>query len=61
MNHRLTALERAFDLARSGQFSDLKEIRRAIEREGYYGNQIEGPALKRQLTGLMNAARASPQ
>ena len=57
MDHRMTALERAFQLARSGEVSALSEIRRTLHREGYSGNQIEGPTLKRQLTGLIKAAR----
>ena len=57
-NHRMTALERAFQLARSGQVSGLSEIVEALKGEGYSVNQIEGPALRRQLTGLIDAARA---
>ena len=57
MDHRMTALERAFDLAGSGQVSEYSEIIRAIRREGYFANQITGPALKRQLTGLIKTAR----
>lgn len=53
----MTALERAFQLARSGEVSGLTEIRRALDREGYSGDQIEGPALKRQLAGLIKTAR----
>jgi hypothetical protein len=56
----MTALERAFQLARSGQVSGLSEIVKALSREGYSANQIEGPALRRQLTGLIEAARGCP-
>jgi hypothetical protein len=35
MDRRMTALERAFDLARSGQVSGLSEIVGALRREGY--------------------------
>jgi hypothetical protein len=28
-----------------------------LDREGYSANQIQGPLLKRQLTGLIKAAR----
>ena len=38
----MTALERAFQLARSGEVSGLSEIRKVLHHEGYYGNQIEG-------------------
>jgi hypothetical protein len=57
MDHRMTALERAFQLARSGEVSGLSEIVKALKGEGYSGNQIEGPALKRQLASLIKAAR----
>jgi hypothetical protein len=56
MDHRMTALERAFQLARSGEVSGLPEIRKALNREGYNGNQIEGPALTRQLADLIKTA-----
>jgi len=54
----MTALERAFQLARSGQVSGLSEIVEALGGEGYSANQIEGPSLRRQLTGLIDTARA---
>jgi hypothetical protein len=57
MDHRTTALERAFQLAKSGEVSGVPGIRKALEREGYFGSQIEGPLLKRQLVGLIKAAR----
>jgi hypothetical protein len=56
--HAVTALERAFQLAKSGQVSGLTEIVKALRREGYSANQIEGPALKRQLAALIKTARA---
>jgi hypothetical protein len=56
MQHKMTALERAFQLARSGQVSGLSEIRRMLDREGYSGSQIEGPVLKRQLGTLIKTA-----
>lgn len=48
-----TALERAFDLARSGRFSSMTDIRTALAAEGYSTAQIDGPVLQRQLRGLM--------
>ena len=53
----MTAVERAFQLARSGRVAGLAEITTSLNREGYYANQIEGPVLKRQLTNLIKAAR----
>ena len=60
MQHRMTALERAFQLARSGEVSGLSEIVEALRREGYSRDQIGGPVLRRQLTSLMKTARQCP-
>ena len=60
MDHRMTALERAFQLAKSGQISGLSEIVVALRREGYSRDQIEGPVLRRQLTSLIKTARQHP-
>ena len=60
MDHRMTALERAFQLAKSGQISGLSEIVAALRREGYSRDQIEGPVLRRQLTSLIKTARQYP-
>jgi hypothetical protein len=57
MDQKLTALERAFQLARSGTVAGLSEIATSLNREGYHANQIEGPVLKRQLADLIKAAR----
>jgi len=58
MNHRMTALERAFDLARSGRVAGLGDIIASLRRDGYSSDQIEGPLLRRQLADLIKAARA---
>jgi len=57
MDHRMTALERAFQLARSGQVSTITEIVGSLRRDRYDTRQIEGPALRRQLMTLIRAAR----
>jgi hypothetical protein len=57
MDQRMTALERAFQLARSGRVTGLAEIVAALKRDGYSASQIEGPLLKRQLAYLIKAAR----
>jgi len=57
MDHTMTALERAFQLARSGRVSTITEISGSLRRERYDTRQIEGPALRRQLMKLMKAAR----
>ena len=51
MDHRMTTLQRAFQLAKSGR------VIGAIKAEGYSANQIEGPVLRRQLVDLIKVAR----
>ena len=53
----MTNLERAFVLARSGEFSCIDALVRCLYREGYDGRQINGPALKKQLRELISEAR----
>jgi hypothetical protein len=60
MHQRMTTMERAFHLARSGRFSRLDDVITSLNREGYSASQIQGPLLKRQLTGLIKAARPEP-
>jgi hypothetical protein len=57
MDQKMTALERAFQLARSGRVTGLTEIITSLKRDGYSASQIEGPVLKRQLADLIKAAR----
>ena len=58
MQHRMTAVERAFQLARSGQVAEGSEIVKALRGERYPVDQLHGPMLKRQLVDLMKTARA---
>ena len=48
-----TSLERAFQLARSGQFSSLEDIRLQLNREGLNPRTVVGPLLRRQLRDLI--------
>ena len=57
MNTNKTALERAFDLARSGGCVSVGALIKRLDREGYWGGQIEGPQLKKQLTQLIEEAK----
>lgn len=56
---RLTVLERAFDLAKSGQAGNLLAIRRQLIAEGYLDSrsQLDGPSIQKQLGSLIRAAR----
>jgi hypothetical protein len=57
MDLKMTALERAFQLASSGKIGGIDEIRKALRGEGYSADPIQGAALKRQLTDLVKTAR----
>jgi hypothetical protein len=57
MDQRMTELERAFQLAKSGRVAGLTDIITSLKRDGYPASQIEGPLLRRQLTDLIKAAR----
>src|SRR5262245_42105791 len=48
-----TSLERAFQLARSGQFSSLEHIRLQLNREGLNPRMVVGPVLRKQLRDLI--------
>ncbi|MDV3251703.1 hypothetical protein DevBK_10200 [Devosia sp. BK] len=56
MKPNITALERAFELAKSGKFASVTEVKQAIAREGYSASQLEGPMLARQLRALVKAS-----
>jgi hypothetical protein len=56
---RPTAVERAFELAKSGEVSGIAEIAKILNREGYSVQDIHGPSLRRQLRALIAHAKAS--
>lgn len=57
MSPQLTVLERAFALARSGDYPGVGEVRTQLKAEGYATAQLEGPSLLRQLRALCLASR----
>jgi hypothetical protein len=59
MDQNKTALERAFELARSGKYPTVDHIRRAVGAEGYLQAQIQGRELTRQLKALIDASQAT--
>jgi hypothetical protein len=61
MDKDITALERAFQLAKTGQYANVQLIKRQLHREGYDQRQVEGPALLSQLSSLIRAARKCAQ
>ena len=58
MDHRMTAVERAFQLAWAGQVAVFSGNVNALKSEGYYVDQLEGPMLRRQLIDSIKTARA---
>ncbi len=58
MEANKSPLERAFELARSGQFVTLSSLVQRLSWEGYSSTQIEGPQLKKQLNAIIQAAQA---
>jgi hypothetical protein len=57
MDHTITALERAFELAKSGSCASVQEIRKRLSAEGYPLSQITGRTLSKQLVELIKTAR----
>jgi hypothetical protein len=57
MDGTMTTLERAFELARTGKYSGIQELRQVLKNEGYAQGQIDGPALGRQLREIMRKSK----
>ena len=57
MDRNKTALERAFELAASGTHTNYAGVRAQLKSEGYDGNQMDGPALRKQLRQIIHKAR----
>jgi hypothetical protein len=53
------AVERAFQIADSGQVATVSEIKRALNNEGYLAYEISGPTLSRQLGERIKKAKAN--
>jgi hypothetical protein len=60
MTFRQTTLERAFELARSGDYLHLADITKQLRAEGYAVNQLEGGSLRKQLRLICTEAQARP-
>jgi len=57
MGQGMSAVERAFQVAKSGRVGKVSELIRSLEREGFNSGQIYGPLLRRELTALIRTAR----
>ena len=59
MDHKVTALERAFQLAKRGHVAGITDIRAQLKREGYDERAVDGsPSLGAQLRRLIKIARS---
>jgi hypothetical protein len=58
MDTHKTALERAFDIARSGGCISVADLIKRLKYEGYKSHQIEGAHLRKQLARLITGQRA---
>jgi hypothetical protein len=60
MESKVTALERAFQLARSGRMATVEDIKKRLKQEGYDERAVAdgGRSLTTQLRGLIRAAAA---
>lgn len=56
MDQNKTCLEMAFELARSGEVSNLDLLERRLLDQSYSTGQMDGPSLSRQMRKLMVAA-----
>ena len=57
MDLKVSALERAFQLARSGQVASIDDIKKRLKREGYEEKAVDGgPSLAAQLRKLISEA-----
>ena len=57
MDRNVSALERAFQLARKGTYASVPLLKKRLKTEGYSTDQISGLALSRQLRDLIKAAQ----
>lgn len=58
MTDKPTTLERAFQLARTGEYT-LTQIIRRLNSEGFFDarSQLDGSAVRRQIKGMSDEAR----
>jgi hypothetical protein len=57
MDRNPTAMERAFELAKSGACTSVDDIKRCLRLEGFAISQIIGSSLNKQLRALIADAR----
>lgn len=57
MDQNRTAVERAFDLATSGDCATIGDIKMKLAREGYSAGQLVGRTIEKQLRKLIETHR----
>ncbi len=62
MNYPLSTLERAFELARSGECSSTADIRARLKQERFDSVEahLQGSSINRQLRALCEQAQRQP-
>jgi transketolase N-terminal domain/subunit len=61
MDQNTSALERAFQLAKSGRCASVQDVKRDMKKEGYSVSQVTGRMLQKQLNALIEEARSNSQ
>ena len=56
---RPTALERAFELAKTGDYATVSDVTKQLKAEGFATTQITGPSLSKQLREMCTEAVAA--
>jgi hypothetical protein len=59
MEANVLTIERAFQLAATGRYVTVSELKLRLNREGYDHLQVEGALLHQQLKDAMAQARAA--
>ena len=57
----LSAVERAFQIARAGAVASVDDIKRVLRKEGHWETAIEGQSIRRQLARLIKQAREAKE
>ena len=57
MNLNKSALERAFEMANTGECETVASVINHLNKEGYNGNQVTGRALVKHLSTLIAEAK----
>ena len=61
MDGKVSALERSFQLARSGRIATVDDIKKQLRQEGYVvSSEYDGSSLRSQLRNLIKAAHLEP-